>query len=85
MSAGNFFGTIFVCAMSSVVWMVLGFAIDKLGAIFNKTIQLLPTFQDAANGFSMQQTIWMILLALIWILAWINYAFNESNEAGGWV
>lgn len=85
MSAGNFFGTIFVCAMSSVVWMVLGFAIDKLGVIFNRTMTVLPTMQDAANGFTMLQTIWLILLAVIWILCWLNYSLNESNEAGGWV
>lgn len=85
MSAGNFLGTIFVSVAVGAMWVVLSLAIDKIGAIFNRTIGLLPTFQDAVNGFTLTQTIWMIIPIIIWLILWINYAVNEANEATGYV
>jgi type II secretory pathway component PulF len=85
MSAGNLLGTLFVSVMASALWIVLGFAIDKIARVFNHTMQVLPTFQDAANGFTITQTIWGFLLVIIWIALWVNYAQNEASEAGGYV
>ena len=85
MSAGNLIGTIFVCVVFSAMWVVLGAAVDKIGLIFNHTIQLLPSFQDAANGMTLMQTVWIVIPILVWIVLWINYAVNEANEAGGLV
>ena len=85
MSAGNFLGTMFVSVAVGAMWVVLGLAIDKIGAIFNRSIAVLPTFQDAVNGFTLTQTIWMIIPIIIWVILWINYAVNEANEATGYV
>lgn len=85
MSAGNLLGTLFVCVMASAIWIILGFAIDKIARVFNHTMQVLPTFQDAANGFTITQTIWSFLLVIIWLALWFNYAQNEASEAGGYV
>lgn len=85
MSAGNFMGTIFNCVMASAMWITLGLAVDKVGQVFNHVIQVLPSFQDAVNGFTITQTIWLILLVIIWIVLWINFATNEASEAGGLV
>jgi hypothetical protein len=85
MSAGNFMGTIFVCVMATAMWIVLSLAIEKVALVFNRTIALIPTFQDAVNGFQITQVIWSILLIIIWIALWFNYAQNEASEAGGYV
>jgi len=85
MSAGNFMGTIFVCVMATAMWMVLSLAIEKVALVFNRSISLIPTFQDAVNGFSITQIIWGILLIVIWFVLWFNYAQNEASEAGGYV
>ena len=85
MSAGNFLGTLFVGVFFSAMWMVLGAAIDKIGQVFNYTIKVLPSFQDAVTGFNMTQTAWMVIPIVFWIIIWINYAQNESSEAGGLV
>ena len=85
MSAGNLLGSAFVGLASSAMWIVLGAVIDKLGIVFNRTIAVLPTFQDAVNGFKITQMIWTVILIIIWIAIWFNYAQNEANEAGGYV
>lgn len=85
MSAGNLVGTIFNCIAFTAMWVVLGLAIDKVGLIFNRTIQILPTFQDAVNGFQITQTIWIVITIIAWIVFWVNYVINESNEATGLV
>ena len=85
MSAGNLLGTILVCIAASALWITLGAGVDKIGQVFNYTIRVLPTFQDAANGFNLMQVAWSILLVVIWIVAWFNYAQNEAAEAGGLV
>jgi len=85
MSAGNFLGTIFVSVMFSAMWLVIGAMIEKIGIVFNHLIPLLPTMQDAVNGFHLTQTIYMVIPAIVWIAIWINYAQNEASEAGGYV
>ena len=85
MSAGNLLGTILTCIFASAFWIVIGAAVDKIGIIFNMTIRTIPSFQDAVTGFAITQYAWMILLVVIWLVAWINYAQNEAAEAGGFV
>jgi hypothetical protein len=85
MSAGNFLGAVLVSIVTSAMWIVLGAAIDKIGLIFNRNIGLLPTFQDAMNGFTITQTIWIIIPIIILFFVWLNYVLVESNEASGFV
>jgi type II secretory pathway component PulF len=85
MSAGNFLGTIFVGLMFTTMWVVLSAAITKVAKVFNHTITILPSFQDAVTGFAITQWIWVILTAIVWGMLLFNYYQNESNEAGGWV
>lgn len=85
MSAGNFLGTLFVSVMFSAIWLVIGAMIEKIGMVFNHLIPLLPTMQDAVNGFAITQTIFIIIPAIVWIAIWFNYVQNEASEAGGYV
>ena len=85
MSAGNLLGSVFAAVMSTAVWLVIGWAIDKVGVVFNRTISILPSFQDAVNGFNQMQSAYVVILAIIWVTIWLNYAINESNESGGYV
>ena len=85
MSAGNLLGSIFNTILLSGIWVVLGAVFDKIFKIFNYSITVLPSLQDAANGMSIQQTIWSILMVLILIVIWLNYMFNESSQASGGV
>ena len=82
-SAGNLLGTILVDVAAFAMWLVLGAAIDKIGHVFNYTIRILPSFQDAVTGFNNTQIVWSVILIVVWIVSWVNYALNESNEAGG--
>ena len=85
MSAGNFLGTLFVSVAFSAMWMVIGAAIDKVGIIFNYTVRVLPSFQDAVNGFTITQMAYLVIPIIVWIGIWVNYAQNEASEAGGFV
>lgn len=85
MSAGNLLGTILVDVAAFAIWSILGLAIDKIGHVFNYTIRILPSFQDAVTGFNMTQTVWLVMLIVVWVVSWVNYALNESSEAGGLV
>ena len=78
-------GTIFNCVAFSFMWIVIGFALEKIGQVFNHTITVLPTMQDAVNGFQITQVIFTVIPVLVWIILWFNYATNEASEAGGYV
>ena len=67
------------------MWIVVGFALEKIGQVFNHTIEVLPTMQDAVNGFQLTQVIFTVIPVIVWIVLWINYATNEASEAGGYV
>lgn len=85
MSAGNFLGHIFVGIMFTAMWIILGAAMVKIARIFNYTVTILPSFQDAVNGFNITQTAWLIITGVVWIALLFNYYQNEASEAGGWV
>ena len=77
----NLFGVIFVNIFFAALWTILGMIIDKIGVIFNMTIQLMPTMADFVNGFSMMQTIWVALPLLVFVFTVIDYVLSQ-NETG---
>lgn len=85
MSAGNLFGSIFATVILGGIWVVLGAAVDKIFNIFNYTIKVLPSLQDAVNGMSIMQWVWSALMVIIFIVIWFNYMMNESSQASGGV
>jgi hypothetical protein len=85
MSAGNLLGSIFSTVLLGGIWVILGAAIDKIFKIFNYTIKVLPSLQDAVNGMGIMQYIWSMIMVLIFFVIWINYMMNESSQASGGV
>lgn len=85
MGAGNFIGSCWNTLLLDGLWLVLGYAMEKIFRAFNTTMKLLPTLQDAVNGMTQMQTIWSLLFILIFIVIWSNYVFNESSQASGGV
>lgn len=85
MSAGNLFGSIFATVILGGVWVVLGAAVDKIFQVFNYSIKVLPSMQDAANGMGIMQVVWSVIMFLIFLVIWMNYMFNESSQASGGV
>jgi hypothetical protein len=84
MSAGGIIGYFFNLLMFAGLWTVVGVVVDKLGMIFNITIQLMPTYQDAVNGFSMMQTIYgFVLPVIVFIFLTINYFAQENSMSSG--
>ena len=83
MSAGALFGTIMNFVMFAGVWMILGTVFDKIGVLFNTTIRLMPTMQDAVNGFALTQLIYGVLPVLYFIALVINYVLVENSQASG--
>ena len=81
MSAGNFAGSLLNSVLFLVIWLVAGWVISSFGDMFNRGIQMFPTFQDAATGFNITQTAYVVLLVFGWMVIWVNYAINEHNEA----
>jgi len=85
MSAGNLLGSIANTVVLGGIWVVLGAAIDKIFRVFNYSITVLPSLQDAVNGMGIMQTIWTFIMVLIFFVIWFNYMMNESSQAGGGV
>ena len=81
MSAGNFAGSLLNSILFLVIWLVAGWAMSAFGDMFNRNIAVFPTFQDAATGFNIVQTAYLVLLVLAWMVIWVNYAINEHSEA----
>ena len=81
MSAGALFGTFFNFFAFATVWALLGYCIEIISKAFNLTITLIPTFQDAVNGFHTTQVIYGILPVIAAILLAINYVVVESSNA----
>lgn len=83
MSAGAVAGSILNFLVFAGVWMVIGTVFDKIAVVFNSTIKLMPTFQDAVNGFAMTQVAYGILPAVYFIALVINYVLTENSAASG--
>lgn len=85
MGAGNFIGSCWNTLLLGTLWLVLGYAMEKIFRAFNSTMRLLPTLQDAVNGMSQMQFIWGILFIGIFCVIWANYLMNENSQASGGV
>ena len=83
MSAGALVGTIMNFLMFSGIWMVVGVVFDKIGVCFNSTIRIMPTFQDAVNGFALTQVVYGIIPVIYFIALIINYILVENSTASG--
>jgi uncharacterized membrane protein len=85
MSAGNLIGSLWNTVFFAGLWIVLGAALDKVFKAFNTSIKVLPSLQDAVNGMGIVQTVWGMILIILFIVIWINYLMNENSQAGGGV
>lgn len=85
MSAGNLFGAIWNTVILGALWVVLGAVIDKIFRVFNTSISVLPTLQDAAHGMSLMKTGYTAIMIVVFIVIWANYMLNESSQASGGV
>lgn len=85
MGAGNFIGSVWNTLLLDGLWLVLGYAMEKIFRAFNSTMRLLPTLQDAVNGMSQMQFIWSIICIGIFLVIWANYLMNENSQASGGV
>lgn len=83
MSAGGLVGMFMNLLFFAGIWTVVGVVVDKMAVIFNVTIQLMPTYQDAVNGFTMMQTIYGLLPVIVFIFLLINYFVQENSMSSG--
>ena len=83
MSAGGLFGYFMNLVVFVAFWTVLGVVFDKIAVLFNMTIRIMPTYQDAVNGFAITQTIYSLLPVIVFIFLSINYLMNENSMASG--
>lgn len=83
MSAGGLVGMALNIIFFAAFWTVLGVVVDKLAVLFNITIQLMPTYQDAVTGFSMMQTIYALLPVIVFLALIINYFVQENSASSG--
>jgi hypothetical protein len=83
MSAGGIVGVVMNTLLFIALWSIVGIVVDKLGAAFNQTITLMPTMQDAVNGFHITQIIYGVLPAIVFIVLLINYFVNENAQSSG--
>ena len=65
------------------LWTIVGMVVDKIAVIFNQTIRLMPTYQDAVNGFQMTQVVYGILPAIMFVVLVINYWTTENSMSSG--
>ena len=85
MGAGNLAGSIANTIILGAIWTILGAAFDKIFKIFNSSMNVLPTLQDAVNGMGIMQWVWTMIMIVIFVVIWANYLFNESSQASGGV
>jgi hypothetical protein len=83
MSAGALFGTIMNFFLFAGLWVIVGTVFDKIGATFNITMKLMPTMQDAVNGFALTQLIYSVLPVVVFIALVVNYLLVENSTASG--
>jgi hypothetical protein len=83
MGAGNLIGLVFNMFVFGAMWTILGGLVDRIITVFNISLKVLPSLQDAANGLSIMQTIWSSLLILMFIALIINYIMNENSQISG--
>jgi hypothetical protein len=80
MSWGSLIGAILNTIGLGALWVALGKFVEVLTRAFNYSITVVPSFQDAVNGFNIQQTAWTAIMVIILIMIWVNYFINSNNE-----
>lgn len=80
MSYASFFGAMFNTFAFAALWMILGKFVETLCKAFNRIITVVPSFQDAVNGFNILQTAWMAVLVIVVLIVWINYILNANEQ-----
>ena len=81
MSAGGIIGMFFNFFVFAAVWTVIGYAVEKLGHVFNMTIAMIPTLQDAVNGFSVVQMIYGVIPVVFALILIVDYYMNEHSHS----
>ena len=81
MSAGGIFGLFFNLTAFAAIWTIFGMLVDKVAAVFNWSIRLLPSMQDAINGFSATEIAYGILPAIAAVVFILNYYMNEHSAS----
>ena len=81
MSWGSLFGAFWNTVAFAILWVVLGKFVEVITKAFNKTITILPSFQDAVNGFNMMQMAWAAIMVIILLGIWVNYIANSNTSA----
>ena len=81
MSWGSLFGALFNTVAFAALWTILGRFVEVLTRAFNYTITILPSFQDAVNGFNLMQYAWIAIMVIILIGIWVNYIVTSNAEA----
>ena len=81
MSFGSFFGACFNTSAAAAIWTVCGKFVEVVTKGFNQVITVVPTFQDAVTGFTIQQFAWSAIMVVILLGIWLNYLINSSNPA----
>lgn len=80
MSAGNIIGLFFNLFAFATIWTFVGWVVDRIAIMFNSTLNLLPSLQDAATGFSLVQMIYGIIPAIAFVVILFNYYLNEHSR-----
>jgi type II secretory pathway component PulF len=83
MAGGNLIGSVFNTFAFTAVWVILGYAVDKLATVFNLSVNVLPTLQDAVTGFSMTEFIFGIVPVIAFFVIWTNYFLVEHSQSSG--
>ena len=76
---GSLFGAIFNTLALGALWVLCGRFVEVVTKAFNSTITIVPTFQDAVTGFTIQQYAWTAIMVIIMLGVWLNYFVNSSN------
>lgn len=79
MSLGSLFGAIFNTAAAALCWIACGKFVEVITKAFNTTINIIPTFQDAVTGFTIQQYAWTAIMVIILVGIWLNYFINSNS------
>jgi predicted Rossmann-fold nucleotide-binding protein len=83
MGAGNLLGAVWNTVIFGGIWIVMGAVVDKMFSAFNRSISVLPSLQDAANGMDIMKIAWTVIMVLIFFVIWLNYLLNENSQASG--
>lgn len=79
MSWGSLFGALFNTVAAAMCWVGCGKFVEVVTRAFNSTIAVVPSFQDAVTGFTIQQYIWSAIMVIILLGIWLNYYVNSNS------